>query len=52
MQDNVATNKDFIVYNRLKKFIVNVDDSWAEKKTLEDALESADMLKKFAEKRQ
>jgi hypothetical protein len=26
MQDNVATNKDFIVYNRLKKFAVSLDD--------------------------
>lgn len=52
LQNRVAANKNYITYNRLKKFIVNVDDSWAEKKTLEDALESAEMLKKFAEKRQ
>ena len=52
LQNRVAANKNYITYNRLKKFIVNVDDSWAEKKTLEDALESAAMLKKFAEKRQ
>lgn len=52
LQNRVSANKNYITYNRLKKFIVNVDDSWADKKILEDALEKAEMLKKFAEKRQ
>ena len=52
LQNRVAANKNYITYSRLKRFIVSIDDSWAEKKTLEDALESAKMLKKFAEKRQ
>lgn len=50
LQDRVATNKDQITYNRLKKFIVNVDDSWAEKSKLEEALQKATILSKFSEK--
>lgn len=50
LQDRVATNKDQITYNRLKKFIVNVDDSWAEKSKLEEAIQKATILSKFSEK--
>lgn len=49
LQDRVATNKKYIEYNRLAKWIVNVDDSWAKKSELQEAIISkAETLKKYA----
>lgn len=50
MQDNVATNKDFIVYNRLKKFAVSLDDDDFKSK-LENVLDNSKLLSKLAKDR-
>ncbi len=51
LQDRVSINKHFIDYNRMKKFIVNIGDDWAEKDRLIKAIEDAEVLKKYSEKR-
>ena len=48
LQDRVATNKKYIEYNRLAKWIVNVDDSWVKKSELQEAISKAETLKKYA----
>lgn len=42
---NANTNLHLIHYKRLSRLIVNVDDSWAEKQKLVDALNNAKLLK-------
>lgn len=51
LQDRVSTNKNYINYNRMKKFIVNVGDDWVEKDRLSKAIEDAEILKKYSEQR-
>lgn len=51
-QDKAATNKDFIIYNRINRWIVNVDDDWVGKKELETLINESENLSKLAEKRE
>lgn len=51
LQNRTAANKQFIEYNRLKHFIVNIGDEWKNKNKLQEALESASLLKSLSESR-
>ena len=46
--NNTAINKNFIEYNRLSDFIVNIGDDWKERDRLQDAINNALTLKEFA----
>lgn len=48
LQDRVATNKKYIEYNRLARWIINIDDSWLKKSELQNAISKAETLKKYA----
>ena len=50
VHDKIAVNKALLIYNKLKKFIVNIDDSWAKKELLQKALEEATVLQSIDNK--
>lgn len=51
LQTKAKINKQFIDFNRLKKFIVDCGDGWKDKDKLEKVIDDAVTLQKYAEKR-
>lgn len=51
LQDRVATNKKYIDFNRLVKWIVNIDDSWVGKEKIQQAIDDAKLLNANAKDR-